>query len=96
MIYYYLALTLFVFGLAGLIFKRDIISILISQNISLMGIFLIFLNYALAIGDAKGPVLNYLLLFIFCIQSVVGLGVIFLFYKKRKLMLLDGIGPELD
>ena len=79
-----LALILFSFGLAGLIFRRNLIFVLMSVQLMLSGVNLIFIASSYYIQNSQGQVMATLVLFISLCQVAVGLAMVIAIYRKYK------------
>ena len=79
-----LALILFSLGLAGLIFRRNLIFVLMSVQLMLSGVNLIFIASSYYIQNSQGQVMATLVLFISLCQVAVGLAMVIAIYRKYK------------
>jgi NADH-quinone oxidoreductase subunit K len=79
------ALILFFIGFFGLFFtKNNIITILISIEIMLLGLNLTLLSFSIFIDDALGLIFSILILTIAAAESAIGLAILVAYYHTNN------------
>jgi NADH-ubiquinone oxidoreductase chain 4L len=80
----YLSLILFLIGVLGFVLNRkNIILMLISIEIMLLGITLSILIGSLSIDDILGQVYSIYIISVAAAESAIGLGILVAFYRLR-------------
>ncbi|MGH9416028.1 MAG: NADH-quinone oxidoreductase subunit NuoK [Terriglobales bacterium] len=88
---YYLALSaiLFCLGVAGFLFKRDIITIFISIELMLNGVNLAFVAFSHALHQIDGNVFVFFVMVVAAAEAAVGLAIIIAVTRNRKTLAAD-------
>jgi len=85
-------MLLFIIGLWGMVLnKKNIIIIIMSIEILLLGANLNFVIFSVFIDDIKGQVFSLLILTIAASESAIGLAILVIFYKKYQTIDFDFI-----
>jgi len=86
------SMLLFIIGLWGMVLnKKNIIIIIMSIEILLLGANLNFVIFSVFIDDIKGQVFSLLILTIAASESAIGLAILVIFYKKYQTIDFDFI-----
>jgi NADH-quinone oxidoreductase subunit K len=90
--YLILALLLFMFGVAGIfITRRNIILIIMSIELILLSINLIFIISSIYLDDITGQVFSLYVLTIAASESAIGLALVVNYYRIRSIISIDFI-----
>src|SRR6185312_5486694 len=83
---YYLILSaiLFCLGVAGFVFKRDIITIFISIELMLNGVNLAFVAFSHALRQIDGNVFVFFVMVVAAAEAAVGLAIIIAVVRNRN------------
>ena len=83
---YYLALSAILFGLgvAGFIFKRNIITIFMSIELMLNAVNLAFVAFGRALGQLDGQVFVFFVIVVAAAEAAVGLGIVIVIARNRQ------------
>lgn len=88
----FLPLSVFIIGIVGLIvFRKNLILLLISLEMLLLSVNLNFLLTSLFIDDIEGYILNLFILGVAGSEISIGLALIILLYRIRSLIFIDSI-----
>lgn len=86
------SIFLFIIGLWGMVLnKKNVIIIIMSIEILLLGANLNFIIFSVFIDDIKGQVFSLLILTIAASESAIGLAILVIFYKKHQTIDFDFI-----
>lgn len=95
---YFLTITflLFVIGLAGIIFNRkNILIIIMSIELLLLAINLNFAAFSIYLDDIIGQIFVLFILTIAATESAIGLAIITIFYRLKNSIQLEPIKKKL-
>ena len=90
----YLSFSTFIFlvGLWGMALnKKNIITIIMSIEILLLGANLNFVIFSTFLDDIKGQIFSLLILTVAAAESAIGLAILVIFYKKYQTINFDSI-----
>jgi NADH-quinone oxidoreductase subunit K len=93
-IFQYLSFStvIFVIGLWGMALnKKNVITIIMSIEILLLGANLNFIIFSTFLDDLKGQVFSLLILTVAASESAIGLAILVIFYKKHQTIDFDFI-----
>ena len=88
---FYLALSaiLFILGVAGFIFKQDIITVFISIELMLNGVNLAFVAFSHALRQIDGNIFVFFVMVIAAAEAAVGLAIIIAVVRNRNTLEAD-------
>jgi NADH-quinone oxidoreductase subunit K len=88
---YYLALSaiLFCLGVAGFLFKQDIITVFISIELMLNGVNLAFVAFSHALHQVAGNVFVFFVMVVAAAEAAVGLAIIIAVVRNRNTLAVD-------
>lgn len=88
---FYLALSaiLFILGVAGFIFKQDIITVFISIELMLNGVNLAFVAFSHALHQIDGNIFVFFVMVIAAAEAAVGLAIIIAVVRNRNTLEAD-------
>ena len=91
---YYLILSAILFGLgvAGFLFKRNMVTILMSLELMLNAVNLTFVALSYAFRQLDGQIFVFFILVVAAAQATVGLGIILAVFRARGSLNVDEIG----
>jgi NADH-quinone oxidoreductase subunit K len=93
-LFHYISFSVLVFiiGLWGMILnKKNVITIIMSIELLLLGANLNFIVFSVFIDDLKGQVFALLILTVAAAESAIGLAILVIFYKKHQTIDFDFI-----
>lgn len=86
-----LSTFIFLFGVLGLVLnKRNLLIILMSIELMLLGINLNFIFFSIYLDDLMGQVFALYILTVAAAESAIGLAIFTVYYKDKQTILLDG------
>lgn len=86
-----LSTLIFLFGVLGLVLnKRNLLIILMSIELMLLGINLNFIFFSIYLDDLMGQVFALYILTVAAAESAIGLAIFTVYYKDKQTILLDG------
>jgi NADH-quinone oxidoreductase subunit K len=90
---YYLTLSalLFCLGVAGFLFKQDIITIFISIELMLNAVNLAFVAFAHAFGQVDGNLFVFFVMVVAAAEAAVGLAIIIAVVRNRNTLDVDAM-----
>jgi NADH:ubiquinone oxidoreductase subunit K len=84
--------TIFVIGLWGMALnKKNVITIIMSVEILLLGANFNFIIFSIFLDDLKGQLFALLILTVAASESAIGLAILVIFYKKHQTIDFDFI-----
>ena len=87
-----LSLSLFIIGVAGIfITRRNIIIIIMSIELILASVNLLFIFLSIYLDDIYGQIFALYILTIAASESAIGLGLIVIYYRLRGIISIDYI-----
>jgi len=82
---------IFLLGVLGLVLnKRNLLIILMSIELMLLGINLNFIFFSIYLDDLLGQVFALYILTVAAAESAIGLAIFTVYYKDKQTILLDG------
>ncbi|HUX68770.1 MAG TPA: NADH-quinone oxidoreductase subunit NuoK [Terriglobales bacterium] len=90
---YYLALSaiLFCLGVAGFLFKQDIITVFISIELMLNGVNLAFVAFSRALRQIDGNIFVFFVMVVAAAEAAVGLAIIIAVVRNRNTLAVDAM-----
>jgi NADH-quinone oxidoreductase subunit K len=86
-----LSTLIFLFGILGLVLnKRNLLIILMSIELMLLGINLNFIFFSVYLDDIMGQIFALYILTVAAAESAIGLAIFTVYYKDKQTILLDG------
>lgn len=90
--YLYLSITLFLIGLLGIfVVRKNIIIILMSIELLLLGININFVVFSVYLDDILGQVFSLLVLTVAAAESALGLAILVIFYRLRGVISIQDL-----
>ena len=87
--YLLLAMILFLCGAIGLIFRRNLIFTLMSIELMLNAVNLLFVSASVHHGDLKGQVMVFFVITVAACEAAVGLAMVIAIFRKYGSVQLD-------
>ena len=86
------SILIFIIGLCGMVLnKKNVIIIIMSIEILLLGANLNFIIFSVFLDDIKGQIFSILILAVAASESAIGLAILVIFYKKHQTIDFDFI-----
>jgi NADH-quinone oxidoreductase subunit K len=86
-----LSAVLFVLGVAGFIFRRNIITIFMSIELMLNAVNLSFITFSYQLKQVNGHLLAFFVMVVAAAEAAVGLAIILTVYKNRATLNIDEV-----
>ena len=95
---YYLGLSaiLFCLGVAGFLFKQDIITVFISIELMLNGVNLAFVAFSHALHQIDGNIFVFFVMVVAAAEAAVGLAIIIAVVRNRNSLDVDAMSTLKD
>jgi NADH-quinone oxidoreductase subunit K len=87
--YLILSAILFAIGTAGVLIRRNIITILLSVEIMLNAVNLSFVAFGRALGTADGQIIVFFVMTVAAAEAAVGLAIVIALFRHR-----ESLNPE--
>ncbi len=87
--YILLSAVLFTIGAAGVFFKRNIISILLSIELMLNAANLAFVAFSSFFGDSTGQLFVFIVMTVAAAEAAVGLALVIAIFRNRETLNVD-------
>ena len=86
-----LSAILFALGVAGFLFRRNIITVFMSIELMLNAVNLSFITFSYQRGKVDGHLLAFFVMVVAAAEAAVGLGIILTVFKNRATLNVDEI-----
>ena len=92
-IYYYLTLSavLFALGVAGFLFRKNIITVFMSIELMLNAVNLSFITFSYYLKKADGHIFAFFVMVVAAAEAAVGLAIILTVFKNRQTLNIDDV-----
>lgn len=90
-VYFYLAAFLFVLGLLGTIFKKDLISTLLCLELMMGGVSLLMVLFSKSVGYLESQLMVFFILIVSACEVAIGLSLIIALYRKKQTIYIDDV-----
>jgi NADH-quinone oxidoreductase subunit K len=87
--YLTLSLTLFVLGIAGFLFRRNIITVFMSIELMLNAVNLSFITFSYKLKQVDGHIFAFFVMVVAAAEAAVGLAIILTVFKNRQTLEID-------
>ncbi|MGD0013480.1 MAG: NADH-quinone oxidoreductase subunit NuoK [Bryobacteraceae bacterium] len=94
--YLVLSAVLFVLGVAGFLFRRNIITVFMSIELMLNAVNLSFLAFSYHLKQVDGQVFAFFVMVVAAAEAAVGLAIILVIFKNRATLNVDDIATMKD
>ncbi len=95
---WYLALSavLFTLGVAGFLFRRNIITMFMSIELMLNAVNLTFVTFSYRLRQIDGQVFTFFVMVVAAAEAAVGLAIILIVFKNRATLQVDDLRTMKD
>jgi NADH-quinone oxidoreductase subunit K len=95
---WYLALSavLFTLGVAGFLFRRNILTMFMSIELMLNAVNLTFVAFSYTLKQIDGQVLSFFVMVVAAAEAAVGLAIILIVFKNRATLQVDDLRTMKD
>ena len=95
---WYLALSavLFTLGVAGFLFRRNIITMFMSIELMLNAVNLSFVTFSYRLRQVDGQVFTFFVMVVAAAEAAVGLAIILIVFKNRATLQVDDLRTMKD
>ncbi|MBK6339425.1 MAG: NADH-quinone oxidoreductase subunit NuoK [Bacteroidetes bacterium] len=87
--YLWLSGVLFCIGVMGVLLRRNVIIMLMSIELMLNSVNLLFVAFSTYLGDAKGQVFVFFIMLVAAAEVTVGLAILTMIYRNTKSVDID-------
>jgi NADH-quinone oxidoreductase subunit K len=89
--YLMLSAILFALGVAGFLFRKNIITVFMSIELMLNAVNLSFIAFSYQFKQVDGQIFSFFVMVVAAAEAAVGLGIILTVYKNRATLQIDEI-----
>ena len=89
--YLLLSAILFGLGVAGFLFRKNIITVFMSIELMLNAVNLSFIAFAYQFGEVDGHIFSFFVMVVAAAEAAVGLGIILTVFKNRATLQIDEV-----
>ncbi len=89
--YLLLSAILFGLGIAGFLYRRNIITVFMSIELMLNAVNLTFIAFSYKIGEPDGHILSFFVMVVAAAEAAVGLAIILTVFKNRRTLEIDEV-----
>lgn len=89
--YLILSAVLFAIGIAGFIYRRNIITIFMSIELMLNAVNLSFIAFAYQLRQVNGQIFAFFVMVVAAAEAAVGLAIILTIFKNRRTLEIDEV-----
>ena len=89
--YLILSAILFVLGVAGFIFRRNIITVFMSIELMLNAVNLSFVTFSYEFKQIDGHIYSFFVMVVAAAEAAVGLAIILTVFKNRTTLMIDEV-----
>ncbi len=94
--YLTLSALLFTLGVAGFIFRRNIITVFMSIELMLNAVNLTFVTFSYHLKEASGHIFSFFVMVVAAAEAAVGLAIILTVFKNRGTLNIDDVSSMKD
>ncbi|HET8550242.1 MAG TPA: NADH-quinone oxidoreductase subunit NuoK [Bryobacteraceae bacterium] len=89
--YLLLSAVLFALGIAGFLFRKNIITVFMSIELMLNAVNLSFVAFSYQFKQVDGHIFSFFVMVVAAAEAAVGLGIILTVYKNRATLHIDEV-----
>jgi NADH-quinone oxidoreductase subunit K len=89
--YLILSAILFGLGVAGFIYRRNIITVFMSIELMLNAVNLTFITFSYTLKKVDGHIFSFFVMVVAAAEAAVGLAIILTVFKNRETLMIDDI-----
>ena len=86
-----LSAVLFVLGVAGFLFRRNIITVFMSIELMLNAVNLTFVTFSYTLKQVDGHIFSFFVMVVAAAEAAVGLAIILTIFKNRSTLNIDEV-----
>lgn len=94
--YLLLSAVLFALGVAGFLFRRNIITVFMSIELMLNAVNLSFITFAYQYKQVNGQIFSFFVMVVAAAEAAVGLAIILTVFKNRATLNVDDVSSLKD
>ena len=91
-----LSAVLFTLGVAGFVFRRNIITVFMSIELMLNAVNLSFVTFSYYNKDVSGNIFTFFVMVVAAAEAAVGLAIILTVFKNRQTLNIDEVNSMKD
>jgi NADH-quinone oxidoreductase subunit K len=89
--YLILSAVLFALGVAGFLFRRNIITVFMSIELMLNGVNLSFIAFSYQLRQVNGHIYSFFVMVVAAAEAAVGLAIILTVFRNRSTLNIDDV-----
>ena len=89
--YLILSAILFGLGVAGFIYRRNIITVFMSIELMLNAVNLTFITFSYTLKKVDGRIFSFFVMVVAAAEAAVGLAIILTVFKNRQTLMIDDV-----
>ena len=89
--YLMLSAVLFTLGVAGFVFRRNVITVFMSIELMLNAVNLSFVTFSYQLKQVNGHIFTFFVMVVAAAEAAVGLAIILTVYKNRATLNVDDV-----
>jgi NADH-quinone oxidoreductase subunit K len=89
--YLILSAILFGLGVAGFIYRRNIITVFMSIELMLNAVNLTFITFSYQLKQVDGHIFSFFVMVVAAAEAAVGLAIILTVFKNRQTLMIDDV-----
>jgi len=89
--YLLLSAVLFALGVAGFLFRKNIITVFMSIELMLNAVNLTFVSFSYKFRQVDGHIFSFFVMVVAAAEAAVGLGIILTVFKNRSTLQIDEV-----
>jgi|SRR5581483_11967967 len=89
--YLILSAILFGLGIAGFIYRRNIITVFMSIELMLNAVNLTFITFSYELKQVDGQIFSFFVMVVAAAEAAVGLAIILTVFKNRETLMIDDV-----
>ena len=89
--YLILSAILFGLGVAGFIYRRNIITVFMSIELMLNAVNLTFVTFSYGLKQVDGHIFSFFVMVVAAAEAAVGLAIILTVFKNRETLMIDDV-----
>ena len=89
--YLILSAILFGLGVAGFIYRRNIITVFMSIELMLNAVNLTFITFSYQLKQVDGHIFSFFVMVVAAAEAAVGLAIILTVFKNRETLMIDDV-----
>lgn len=89
--YLILSAVLFALGVAGFLYRRNIITVFMSIELMLNAVNLTFITFAYHLKEVNGQIFAFFVMVVAAAEAAVGLAIILTVFKNRQTLEIDEV-----